>query len=594
MVLHISTPLSADAYEKEWSKHYAANSHILNNPSILSAYLADAIQKNSTIARSLRSLGINKPFLVGASSSSYQIEGGIYDENAYVAFVKRENNAIAQYVLRFLKAFQTMRPSQAPWIHQEFTKWQLFEEKLKQNNLSQEDIAWARRSWEHIRSLIQRLIKKRHYPSQLRNTDPKKIISQKIRALAGKALDFWNHFPKYTHDLKEILSVNTFRLSIEWSRIQPTKDTWDMNALARYKSLIGILRKYGIEPIVVLHHYTVPTWFDNLGGFLHEENSDYFVHFAQKVYDILAPDVTLWSTFNAIEGYAFKGYYLQEGPPGISQSMHNTQIAMTHMLSAHIRIYKALKKAYQIKRESDPSLKQPQIGLQKNILPLDPRPSWNPISMLGALFGEKAQNQAFYSFFTTGKSNISIPFNASITYPSGKSVIEEAPYCLDWIGINHYSNAYISGFTRLTETDVNRTTENPTYRFYPEGLYRAVKEISKALITPLKRVTGKTIPMIITENGIASGTNEEKRELFFKQTLFTIAQAIKDGHTIIGYTPWAAWDNHEWGEPNGMRRYGLIHIDFSNPLIGRSLKKGAQFYVECIRLLQKQLAETSK
>jgi len=72
-----------------------------------------------------------------------------------------------------------------------------------------------------------------------------------------------NHYAVFREDLKLLkeLGVNSYRFSIEWSRIQPRPDTWDDEAIAHYQEIIDILRSYNIEPMVTLHHFTHPRWF---------------------------------------------------------------------------------------------------------------------------------------------------------------------------------------------------------------------------------------------------------------------------------------------------------------------------------------------
>jgi beta-glucosidase/6-phospho-beta-glucosidase/beta-galactosidase len=57
---------------------------------------------------------------------------------------------------------------------------------------------------------------------------------------------------------------NAHRLSVEWSRIQPTPDTWDEDALERYRAMLRGLKERGMTPMVTLHHFTDPLWLANL------------------------------------------------------------------------------------------------------------------------------------------------------------------------------------------------------------------------------------------------------------------------------------------------------------------------------------------
>src|SRR5204863_473038 len=85
--------------------------------------------------------------------------------------------------------------------------------------------------------------------------------------------------------------------------------------------------------------------------------------------------------FNAIEGYAFKGYFKLDGPPGKVKSLITTQKVMYNMLQAHAQVYQAIKEKrgiflgnnglyeqYKTKNSSIPELK---IGIQKKMILLE-------------------------------------------------------------------------------------------------------------------------------------------------------------------------------------------------------------------------------
>jgi beta-glucosidase len=411
---------------------------------------------------------------------------------------------------------------------------------------------------------------------------------------AGKAISFLNSYEKDIKQMKDELGINCFRISIAWDRVQlapelwnkPSETLWNQIAINHYKKIIKTLKNNNIEPIVVLHHYTIPQWFAEIGGFEKKENITYFVEFAKKMYEALHEDVTYWSTFNAIEGYAFKGYWTSDGPPGI-HNMQITQTVMSNMLNAHVQIYQAIKSPEGLYRTNvNKNIPEPQIGIQKNIVLLDPheesniciRTATRPICILGTAM----QNKGFFDFFTTGTFKMRIPSWINVSYTDLR-----APQSIDWIGINEYSNMEMRGLTPQITTDETRKTENLNYRDYPEGIYRAVQIISDKIAKPLN------IPIIITENGIATKNDEDgnkKRELFFRRTLYTIRKLIEEGYPIIGYTPWASHDNYEWPsqkQPDPYDRpYGMFHVNFdknSPTYLQRTLKKGAEYYRDFVK-----------
>ncbi len=59
--------------------------------------------------------------------------------------------------------------------------------------------------------------------------------------------------------------MNAYRLSVEWARIEPAPDAIDHAALDRYRAHLGALRGARIEPMVTLHHFTLPRWLAERG-----------------------------------------------------------------------------------------------------------------------------------------------------------------------------------------------------------------------------------------------------------------------------------------------------------------------------------------
>ncbi|RTL07016.1 glycoside hydrolase family 1 protein [Candidatus Dependentiae bacterium] len=421
---------------------------------------------------------------------------------------------------------------------------------------------------------------------------------KKDHALPGQACNFWQNYKEMIKQMKEECGINSFRLSISWERIQESADTFNYKALKKYKKIILTLKEYNIEPLVVLHHYTVPTWFEDLGGFEREENIQYFVNFALQIYAALADEVTFWSTFNAIEGYAFKGYFTLDGAPGTKKSMQMTAEVMSNMLKAHVEIYKAIKG---VRNRIDPSTSKwqelvktypdtyfpcPQIGIQKNIIFLDIAYDTimhflcAPTTWALCCIGNLLQNEGFYGFFNHGVFKTYIPGMVNVMY---KDPI--APFTLDWIGVNTYANQKRFLMSVVQDQDEQLTTENPNYRYYPQGLYRATHEINNRLNKYARKckLCRGSIPIWITENGIAAHSNAQ-REDFFKKTLFVVSKLLEEQIPLIGYTPWAAFDNYEWGSKKlGEKRYGMFYVDFNNVGKRPILKEGSQFFAAFVK-----------
>ncbi len=87
-------------------------------------------------------------------------------------------------------------------------------------------------------------------------------------ATPNRACDFWHNYETMIKEMAEQTEIKIFRMEVLWSRVQPDgPDTFNDEAIQHYKKIVQTLKKYGIQPLIVFHHYTIPTWFEDRGGF---------------------------------------------------------------------------------------------------------------------------------------------------------------------------------------------------------------------------------------------------------------------------------------------------------------------------------------
>ncbi len=136
----------------------------------------------------------------------------------------------------------------------------------------------------------------------------------------GNASEFWTRYPEDFSNCQK-LGLNSFRLGLEWSRIQPTTTleispapNYDFNVLDEYAKRIATCRQYGLEPIVTLHHFTHPAWL-GIDAWLSPETIDGFIdyvtvsitHINQRLIDYhQQPPIHWYITINEPNIYLFK------------------------------------------------------------------------------------------------------------------------------------------------------------------------------------------------------------------------------------------------------------------------------------------------
>jgi beta-glucosidase/6-phospho-beta-glucosidase/beta-galactosidase len=125
---------------------------------------------------------------------------------------------------------------------------------------------------------------------------------------------------------------------------------------------------------------------------------------------------------------------------------------------------------------------------------------------------------------------------------------------LDYIGLNYYSGWRIkfnpfSFFFGAQVEYVN--TERKEDSFYPQGIYRIVKQFARY-----------HKPIVVTENGIDDG-NDTQRPAFLVSHIYWIQKAASEAPAdapVVGYFYWTLLDNFEW-LAKGSSHCGLFSVN---------------------------------
>ena len=89
----------------------------------------------------------------------------------------------------------------------------------------------------------------------------------------------------------------------------PREGVIDSAALQHYVDVCDSLLSAGIKPMVTLHHFCHPMWFEEKGSFEKEENITHFVHFSEVVFNALKGRVQTWCTLNEPAVFVIAAYF---------------------------------------------------------------------------------------------------------------------------------------------------------------------------------------------------------------------------------------------------------------------------------------------
>lgn len=345
---------------------------------------------------------------------------------------------------------------------------------------------------------------------------------------AGKAA---NHYEMYEQDfdILQKLNLNTFRTSIEWSRIESEEGKFNEKEIEHYRKYFSSLKKRGIKIFATLWHFSNPLWIEKIGGWENPKTIFYFKRFAEKMCFEFSDLVDFWITLNEPVVYASQGYVLGEWPP-FKKNFLLGIIVVSRMLYSHKLIYNHLKKC---------NYKVP-IGISKNLAYVRPKNKYNILDWLAFYFADYFYNRYFFSRI------------------GGR---------MDFLGVNYYFSADI-GFPNKYE-QIGEKESDLSWKIHPKGLYYVLKYTKKF-----------NLPVYITENGVAD--KEDKiREWYIKEHLFWAHRAIQEGVNLKGYIHWALIDNIEFKEGSDAR-FGLVEVDYENNFI-RKIRNSAYFYSKIVK-----------
>jgi beta-glucosidase len=375
---------------------------------------------------------------------------------------------------------------------------------------------------------------------------------------SGLACDWWNRAEE-DFDRAAALGLNTLRMSVEWSRIEPQPGRWDSAAFDRYREMLRGLRARHIEPMVTLHHFTNPLWLAERGGWANGDVVPLFERYVAHVVETLGDLCRVWCTINEPSIYAAEAYVLGRWSPGESDLLKFVHVTCA-MAMAHAAAYRAIHR-----RQAGA-----QAGIVQHMAAFDPANPASAADRRVAAIRSALLNWRFVDAVMEGK--LKFPFGIGIrrhTLEANSS---------DFIGLNYYGrhplrfdlSAAGSLFAREAQAAPGIAWPAPwtDREIYPAGLYRFLTQLARY---------GR--PLYVTENGMADAT-DEIRPGFILTHLAALHRAIRHGTDVRGYYYWTLVDNYEWVE-GWTTPFGLIALDPATQ--ARTPRRSAELYAAIAR-----------
>ena len=347
--------------------------------------------------------------------------------------------------------------------------------------------------------------------------DPQNYIS-------GRACDHYNRYEEDL-DIAKSLGFNAFRISIEWSRIEPEEGKFNERGIEHYRKVIEAIRAREMEPFVTLWHFTNPVWLAELGGVESKNFPFYFSRYVKFIAQNLRSEVRFWLTLNEPTSVIANSYLKGIWPP------------QKRNLFSALRVYKILAQAHNQAYQEIKNLKEDfQVGLANILQFIEPHNKESFLDRLTAKISNYYTNEKFYSL--TLKNH-------------------------DFLAVQYYFHNKVK-FPGKIENE-NSEISDLGWEIYPEGIYHILKDLKKY-----------NLPIYITENGLADA-EDKKRANFIKDHLGWVHKAIQEGADVRGYFHWSLLDNFEW-DKGFWPRFGLVEMNYKT--MERKIRPSAWEYAK--------------
>ncbi len=358
----------------------------------------------------------------------------------------------------------------------------------------------------------------------------------------ARATDHWNRWHE-DNELMSELNLQIVRIGLEWARIEPRPGEFDLVVLDRYREEIADLIGRGIRPLVTLHHFANPMWFQHLGEFTHPDSAEIFLRFVRTAVHHLGDLVTDWITINEPNVYAVQAYLFREGPPG-EVSWRKLRKVLRNLAEAHCRAYLLIHELI------DAGGRRARVTFAHHVRVFAPKNPANPIHRLFTKVNDLLFHQILEEAMFSGRFS-SLLGRQPAGLPAGRYA--------DVIGLNYYSRTAVTGpsdgvFDGVELTDMG-------WEIFPAGLVQTARRLHEKY----------PVPIWVTENGCADNGRaeltgpggaslgiEHYRTSFLLDHLTAMAES---GLPFERYYHWCFVDNWEWsfGE---VPRFGIVHLDY--------------------------------
>ena len=404
---------------------------------------------------------------------------------------------------------------------------------------------------------------------------------------ADISIDFYHRWREDVALMKQ-MGLKAYRFSISWARVLPEGIGKVNEAGIRfYQDFCDELLKNGIQPLVTLYHWDLPTALYRQGGWKNPVSPDWFAEYAEVVSKALAGRVGYWLTFNEVDSvirhpFTTAGIIPSRVPE--DKMLETCYQALHHQLVASAMV---VKDCHEIIPGSKVGCMLTKLTTYARTCAPDDELATQAKNLENLFYADvhvwgEYPRLILKMFERKGIHVEMLPEDAA-TLKAG---------CVDFVSCSYYMTMTESVDPNAERTPGNTVlgVKNPYLPSTDWGWQIDPKGLRYSLIELYDRYRK---PLMVVENGMgakdvveADGSiHDPYRVEYFRQHISEMGKAIDEGVEMWGYTTWAPIDLISASTNQMSKRYGFIYVDqddMGNGTLARSRKDSFYWYKKVI------------
>lgn len=347
------------------------------------------------------------------------------------------------------------------------------------------------------------------------------------------SLDAIDHYHRFAEDIDLIasLGLNTYRFSLEWSRIEPVEGHFSLAAIAHYRRMLESCKSHDLTTVVTLHHFTSPLWLLRQGGWESSNTPALFARYCTFVMEQLGDLIDWACTLNepnlpwllAEVGLVEKSPDQRKHNPAFVEAARQFDLLPTQIAPFQ---FTATREGFDIKVEAHRKARQ----AIKAVCP-DTPVGWT-LANSDIQAAEGGEERARHMRAEVNERFLEVSRDD------------------DFVGIQTYGR-HLMGAEGPAIVPEGASTTATGEEIYPEGLEATIRQAAEIA----------RVPVLVTENGLATDDDAQRVD-YIRRALRGVQRCLNDGIDVRGWICWSAFDNFEWIFGYGPR-YGVISVDRS-------------------------------